>query len=125
MSACLADNHDAHEDPDDDEEDEDVKLGGKLGVREVYCILRWDPAKHKDETYIQRRVRMSAETAMHFMKSDNMDTTSKDCKVACQEHSTTVTREMKKTVKNTPSRAYWSITPCGRQGRTWRLASNQ
>ena len=95
MSAWLADNHDAHEDPDDDEKDEDVKLGGKLDVKDVHRILRSDPTRHKDETYIQRRVRMSAETAMHFMDSDNMEAMSKDCKATLKDHITTVTREMK------------------------------
>ena len=39
MSACLADNHDAHVDPDDDEKDEDVKLGGKFDEKDVHRIL--------------------------------------------------------------------------------------
>ena len=96
MSACLADNHDAHEDPNDDEQDEDVKLGGKLEVKEVRRLVKSEPTKHKDETYIQRRVRMSAETAMNFMTSDNMDTTSKDCKVTFKDNVITVTKHMNK-----------------------------
>ena len=56
---------------DDEDQDEDVKLAGKFDVTEVHRILKPEPAEHKDETYIQRRVRKSAETAMNFMDSDN------------------------------------------------------
>ena len=60
MSACLADNHDAHEDPDSEHEKEDVKLSGKVDVAEVHRIIKIEPTKHKDETYIQRKVRGAA-----------------------------------------------------------------
>ena len=58
--------------------------------------MKSEPTKHKDETYIQRRIRMSAKTARHFMDSDNMGTTSEDCKVTCKDHVFTVTKDMKK-----------------------------
>ena len=68
MSACLADNHDAQEIPDSENEEEDVKLSGKVDVAEVHRIINMEPSKHKDETYIQRKVREAAKTAMEFTK---------------------------------------------------------
>ena len=54
MSACLADNRDAHEDDDSDNEKADVKLSGQVDVADVHRIINTEPAKHKDETYISR-----------------------------------------------------------------------
>ena len=90
-----------------------MKLAGKLDVKEVHRILKSDPTKHKDETYIQRRVRMSAETAMHFMDSDNVGTTSEDCKVTFKDLMFTVTKVMK-TVAESITKIYGSHTSGGR-----------
>ena len=73
MSACLAHNHDAHDSSDDKDKLPDVKPTGQLDDKEVYRILKMDPHNHQDEYYIQHRVRISAETALHFFLDTETD----------------------------------------------------
>ena len=47
MSACLADNRDAHDNDDSDNEQADMKLSGQVDVAEVHRIIRTKPTKQQ------------------------------------------------------------------------------
>ena len=91
MSDCLADNRDAHENGDSDNEKENVKLSGQVDVADVHRIINTEPAKHKDETNIQRKVCEAPESAMESTHVDITARISGECKVAFQNHLTAIT----------------------------------
>ena len=111
ISACLADNRDANGDQEIENEKEDVKLHGQVDVSEVHRIIKTEPAKHKDETDIQRKVLEAAETAMESTDFDLIAPMSGECKVALKDHMITITREIKN--KDTGRRTQCSETFVG------------
>ena len=80
---------------DSENEKEDVKLNGKVDVVEVHRIINTEPTKRKDETYIQRKVREAAETAMEFTNFHTTANITGECEVDFNNRLKTITKSMK------------------------------